>query len=195
MSSSTQGSSAPLPPNAVGDRRVSETEAEVDSRRRHGWLTGRSGLVIPLILAAVATWLVWGNLTMQLPKKADFPGPTFVPWILAVAGYVLAALLVVDVIRHPVVPEETSGRTYATHSDWSAVAWCVGGFVLFALTLELLGWILAAALLFWCVARGIGSKRPLFDVSLALVMSSVVYLAFSVGLGLTLPSGVIGGGW
>ena len=91
--------------------------------------------------------------------------------------------------------EETGSGTYRTYSDWAAVAWCVGGFLAFALTLEILGWIPAAALLFWCVSRGIGSKRPLFDLSLALVVSSVVYLAFAVGLGLNLPSGIIGGGF
>ncbi|GMA37981.1 tripartite tricarboxylate transporter TctB family protein [Mobilicoccus caccae] len=72
------------------------------------------------------------------------------------------------------------------------MAWCIGGFALFAATLELLGWILAAALLFWFVARGIGSRRPLFDISAALLLSSVIYLTFSVGLGLRLPSGVLG---
>ena len=161
---------------------------------RSAW-AGRSGLVVPAILAGVATWLAVGNLTMHLPKGADFPGPTFFPWILVVAGYVLAALLVIDVLRHPAVPVETSGRTYRTFSDWGAVAWCVGGFVLFAASLELLGWIISAALLFWCVARGIGSRRTVFDASLALVMSSLVYLAFSVALGLQLPSGILGGGW
>lgn len=192
MSPAHDSRSTPTPEGA-GPLTPEETPRPVAARR--GALTGRSGLVIPLILAGVATWIVVGNLTMDIPKGADFPGPTFFPWILAVAGYVLAVLLVVDVIRRPSVPEETSARTYRTHSDWGAVAWCVGGFIVFALTLEWLGWILAAAVLFWCVARGTGSRRPLFDVSLALVMSSVVYLAFAVGLGLTLPSGLLGGGW
>jgi putative tricarboxylic transport membrane protein len=75
------------------------------------------------------------------------------------------------------------------------VIWSVAGFLVFALTIEVLGWILAAALLFWAVARGIGSRRPLFDISLALVLSSAIYLAFSVGLGLNLPSGILGGGF
>ena len=151
--------------------------------------------MVPLVVAGVATWLAVGNLTMAVPKGAKSPGPTFFPWILVVAGYVLALLLTLDVIRHPRVPEETSGRTYRTFTDWSAVAWCVGGFALFAASLELLGWILAAALLFWCVARGVGSTRPLFDAALALVVSSLIYLAFAVGLGLALPSGLLGGGW
>ena len=45
------------------------------------------------------------------------------------------------------------------------------------------------------MARGFGSRRPLFDISLALLVSSAIYLAFTVGLGLTLPSGILGGGF
>lgn len=170
--------------------------------RSQGALAGRSGLIIPLVLAAFATYLAVGNL--RLGPGEDFPGPTFFPWILAIAGYVIAALLTLQYLRHPEQPEQpedtgsdvapNAGR-WRTFSDWPALAWCVGGFLAFALTLDLLGWILAAALLFWCVARGIGSHRPLFDVSLALVVSSAAYLAFSVGLGLHLPSGLLGGGW
>lgn len=159
------------------------------------WWSGRSGLVVPAVVAAFSTYLLIGALTMEIPEGTDFPGPTFYPLILTVAGYVLAALLVLHYLRTPEHPEELSARTWRTHSDWTAVVWSAGGFLAFALTLELLGWILAAALLFWAVARGFGSRRPLFDISLALVLSSAIYLAFSVGLGLNLPSGILGGGF
>ncbi|MFI7483361.1 tripartite tricarboxylate transporter TctB family protein [Kocuria sp. M1R5S2] len=163
-------------------------------RGRSSWWDGRSGLVVPAVLAAFSTYLLIGCLTMEIPEGTDFPGPTFYPLILAVAGYVLTALLTVHYLRSPEHPEETSQRTWRTHSDWSAVAWAAGGFLAFALTIEVLGWILAAALLFWAVARGFGSRRPLFDITLALLVSSAIYLAFTVGLGLNLPSGILGGG-
>lgn len=159
------------------------------------WWSGRSGLVVPLLLIAFSTYLLIGTLTMEVPEGTDFPGPAFYPLILMVAGYVLAALLVLHYLRSPEHPAELSARTWRTHSDWSAVLWSAGGFLVFALTLEILGWILAAALLFWAVARGFGSRRPLFDLSLALFMSSAIYLAFTVGLGLNLPSGILGGGF
>ena len=164
-------------------------------RGSRSWWSGRSGLVVPLLLAAFSTYLLIGILTMEVPEGTDFPGPKFFPGILMVVGYVLAALLVLHYLRTPEHPEELSERTYRTHSDWSAVLWSVAGFLVFALTIEVLGWILAAALLFWAVARGVGSRRPLFDISLALLLSSAIYLAFSVGLGLNLPSGVLGGGF
>lgn len=181
-------------PEAAATSETRETEHE----RPWGVMTGRSGLVIPLVLAGFATYLVVGNLTMAIPEGADFPGPTFFPWFLAVAAYILAALLTVHYVRHPEIPETATAPgepAHRTYTDWVAVAWCVGGFLAFAALLEYLGWIIAAGLLFWCVARGIGSRRPLFDLSLGLVLSSLIYLAFGVGLGLTLPSGILGGGF
>lgn len=179
---------------------------------RGGWGHGRSGLVLAALMAALSTCLLVGILTMSVPAGADSPGPQFVPTILMVAGYILAALLVIHYLRTPepaVAPTftedddaseeerraaEAAARVqYRTFSDWQAVAWCAGGFLLFALLLNFLGWILASAMLFWCVAHGIGSRRHVFDASLGLVLGSVTYLAFDVGLGLSLPSGLLGG--
>jgi putative tricarboxylic transport membrane protein len=159
----------------------------------HGFWHGRSGLVLAGLMVAFSLYLVYGIVTMEVPEGTDFPGPAFFPTILVVVALVLAALLVLHYVRSPEVPESPDGRTWRTHSDWTSVAWCVGGFFLFALTLEWLGWILAAALLFWFVARGMGSRRPVFDVTLALLMSSVVYIAFAEGLQLNLPAGFLGG--
>lgn len=153
-----------------------------------GFWAGRSGLVVPLIMASISTYLVYGLITMDVPEGTDAPGPQFYPLLLAVAGYVLSVLLVVDVLRAPQQEDQQKPR-----SQWASVAWLIGGFLVFATGIEVLGWIIAAALLFWCVARGAGSTRPVFDLSLALVFSSVIYLAFAVGLGLNLPSGLLGG--
>ncbi|MFI7495573.1 tripartite tricarboxylate transporter TctB family protein [Kocuria sp. M4R2S49] len=179
----------------AGERRNDAQPPWEQPETATSWRSGRSGLVVPAVVAAFSTYLLIGALTMEIPEGTDFPGPTFYPLILTVAGYVLAALLVLHYLRTPEHPAELSARTWRTHSDWTAVAWSAGGFLAFALTLELLGWILAAALLFWAVARGFGSRRPLFDISLALLVSSAIYLAFTVGLGLNLPSGILGGGF
>ncbi|AXH97894.1 tripartite tricarboxylate transporter TctB family protein [Ornithinimicrobium avium] len=146
-------------------------------------------------MVAFSLYLLYGVVTMEVPDGTDFPGPQFFPMILVVVGLVLAALLVLHYLRNPEVPEDPdpTGPRYRTFTDWSAVAWCVGGFILFTLVLEVLGWILAAALLFWCVARGIGSRRPVFDLSLGLLLSSLIYIAFVQGLSLNLPVGFLGG--
>ncbi|GAB98210.1 putative tricarboxylic transport membrane protein [Kineosphaera limosa] len=174
---------------------MSETQGSAtQSVKAFSFWHGRSGLLLPLLMFAFSTYLTVGLLQLHVPEGTDFPGPRFFPGLVAAAGYVLAVLLLLHYLRtpEPVAPE-WDGASYPTFSDWPSVAWTVGGFILFAATLEFLGWILAGALLFGFVARGMGSRSPLFDASLALVLSSVVYLAFDVGLGLNLPSGLLGG--
>jgi putative tricarboxylic transport membrane protein len=156
-----------------------------------GGLRGRGGLLVPLVLGTISTLVVIGMLQMDLSEEATFPGPRFFPTILAVAGYLLTVLLTVHYLKHH--DPESEQTEYRTYSDWQAFGWVAGGFLAFAVLLEVLGWILGAGLLFWCVARGFGSQRPGFDVSVALLMSSGTYLIFGTALGLPLPSGVLGG--
>ena len=205
------------------------------------WWQGRSGLLVPFIMAAFSTYLLIGIITMDVAEDADQPGPQFFPMIIMIVGYILAVLLTIAYIRNPEpvdvdddlpaeVEEEKAFSTpvtsavsasrldpheedepaqdrqalaqaraadssHRTHSDFVSLAWGAGGFAAFVLILEFAGWILAAALLFWCVARSMGSKRPLFDLTMALTFSSLVYIAFAVLLGLNLPSGILGGGF
>jgi putative tricarboxylic transport membrane protein len=90
-------------------------------------------------------------------------------------------------------PSPTSGKTWKTYSDWRTVGLLVGGVVAFVLLLEPLGWIISAAALFWLVAYALGSRRPIFDIGVGLLFSSIIQLAFGAALGLSLPSGLVGG--
>lgn len=183
-----------------------------DTAVRTSWWTGRAGLLVPAVLAAFSTYLVLGMLTMQIPPGTASPGPQFFPTIVAIAGYIVAVLLALQIIRSPEVPEpatysedddvsdaaraeaEAAAKVrYRFFSDWRSIAWAAGGFLAFALLLTPVGWIVSGALLFWCVARAMGSTKPLLDVIVAFTMSSLAYLAFDVLLGLELPSGVLGG--
>lgn len=76
--------------------------------------------------------------------------------------------------------------------DWRTFGIVLGAVVVFAVILEPVGWILSSTLLFWIIAYALGSKRPIFDIGVGLLIGSVVQLAFSAGLGLALPSGFIG---
>jgi putative tricarboxylic transport membrane protein len=169
---------------------AAESTADDAQSFRHG----RSALLMPGILGAFSLFLLIGSFLMDA-GDTDFPGPRFFPVILGSLGLILAVLLALGVIRTPEPVEETSGRTYRTHSDFVALAWVAGGFLAFALLLPWAGWILAGALLFWCTAHGFGSRRPVFDILIALFLSSVIYLIFGTALGLILPSGILGGGF
>ncbi|WP_139005560.1 tripartite tricarboxylate transporter TctB family protein [Arthrobacter crystallopoietes] len=157
-----------------------------------GFWVGRSGLMVAGILVVIGLYLTHGIVTMDVPEGAKIPGPKFFPVLITIATFVLAGLLVVQGLRHP-EPVPQDATNYRMHSDWKSLGIVFGAFLAFALLLVPVGWLLSAALLFWCVSHALGSKRPLFDIGLALVFSSCIQLAFGAGLGLTLPGGILEG--
>ncbi|MEU0135722.1 tripartite tricarboxylate transporter TctB family protein [Streptomyces sp. NPDC006296] len=185
------------------------------------YLRRRTGLVIPLLLLATGTVLAIGTFTMDVPANVASPGPQLFPLVIAAACLVFAVLLGIETLRtpepaevaDPATPasadtpaeEDTEGTASAAsasgtdtpatriRSNRPAVAGVVGTVVAFIALLEPLGWLICGALLFWGVARSLGSRRPVFDLFLSLALSSLVQLAFSAGLGLGLPPGVLAG--
>jgi putative tricarboxylic transport membrane protein len=78
-------------------------------------------------------------------------------------------------------------------SDWRALGIVLASLAACIVLLNPAGWIIAAAVLFWGVSYALGSRRPVFDVSVALVMSSLIQLIFGAALGLNLPAGFLEG--
>jgi putative tricarboxylic transport membrane protein len=200
---------------------LTETRSETVPVR---WLTGRSELVVSVLVLGLAVFLTVGTVTMDVPEGSGTPGPQFFPTIVAVLLYVLAVLLAVQVIRAPRVVDgdNTVGlsadllrdigdidttseirvvrdsvrpvtRRRIDATDWRTTGFVFGALIGFVLILQPVGWLLSAAALFWAIARALGSRRPVFDIGVALIFSSFIQLAFSAGLGLNLPSGILTG--
>jgi putative tricarboxylic transport membrane protein len=183
--------------------------------------SGMAELVVPAILVAIAVFLIIGTANMVQPPSVQRPGPTFFPGIIIALLLVMAALSTVQTLRtvrarragllqdeqeahldadgdpiEEIPPDPPPGREpwpVGAVTDWRAVLTVLGSLVAFMVLLRPVGWIVAAAVLFWGVAYALGSRRPLFDVSVALVMSSVIQLTFGYLLGLNLPAGFLAG--
>lgn len=224
------------------------------------------GLVMPVVLAAFAIYLVVGIVTMRVPEGTAFPGPRFFPGLIAAGLALFAILLATAAVRAALRSDLRSARTVgagddafellaaeheAVHAagaspaagaggsagaspavaagraagagigadpapavepanpaadgtpvpeksvgvDWRSLAWVVLPFLAFAFLLPVLGWIIAAALLFAAVARAFGLRKPLMSLVVGLTVSSVIYIAFDIVLGMSLPSGVLGWGF
>lgn len=89
-------------------------------------------------------------------------------------------------------PEPVGGSGHIP-VDYRTIGLVLGGLVGFALLLEPIGWLITAAALFWLVSYALGSKRQLFDIAVSVIVASVIQLAFSAGLGLSLPPGILEG--
>lgn len=167
-------------------------------------------LLMPAILLGFAGYLIVGMLTMKVPDSVAFPGPRFFPSIIATALVVLSLVDVADIFRRAslykkqvqdepdvelayTMPIMVSASEPTQKLDVKSLAWVVGGFLFFSLALPYLGWVLAAGLLFWCVARGFHAPKPLSALVVGLTVSSIAYIFFDMILGLNLPSGILGG--
>jgi putative tricarboxylic transport membrane protein len=121
-----------------------------------------------------------------LPEPGSPGAPTAVTGAVAVDD-VTAAIDAAD--------REKAGAPAAPapRSDLRTLGLVLASTIGFVLVLEHLGWVLSAAALFWCVSRLLGSRRPILDIGIALLVSSVVQLIFGGLLGLSLPAFLSGG--
>ncbi|WP_084392608.1 tripartite tricarboxylate transporter TctB family protein [Nocardiopsis listeri] len=186
------------------------------------WWRGRSELFVGVLVIGIGAFLASQTLTMHVPDTSTGPGPRLFPGLVSGLMVVLGALLVLQVVRRPTTAPQEEGSESAdvvdgsvegsedtsatapaevrggsehtgSHSDWRTVGMVLAAVVAFTLLLQPLGWLLSGALLFFGVSWAFGGKRPLFEAAVALVYSAVVQLAFVAGLGLNLPSGILGG--
>jgi putative tricarboxylic transport membrane protein len=118
-----------------------------------------------------------------------------IPYIIA-AGLILFGLLfTASAARTRAAAAATSSGDAIddSRSDWLALAVISIGLVAQMLLLEWAGFVIAAAVLFYCVAFGFGSRRYLRDGVVAILLAAVVYVGFTRGLDLQLPAGPLAG--
>lgn len=151
----------------------------------------RAELVISLgvlLIGLGATFVAW-----RLPESSGYAqiGPNFVPKIVSGALVLLGVWLLTEVFtggyraRVPDDPEERGEHAFRA----SAFLWVSAGLVAHMALIATAGFVIAAAVLFACVARGFGSLRWLRDTAIGLVLGLGVFLFFVRFLNVGLPAG------
>jgi putative tricarboxylic transport membrane protein len=140
-----------------------------------------AGVVIALVLAALAAVLVWDSRQLQSTTMYGM-GPEVMPVVIAVGLGLLAIGNLIDALRGNLPPRESA--------DPKAVLLILGGLALLIAIIGLGGgFILATSALFVTTSAAFGRRAILTDTAIALVMSTLIYLAFDRLLTLSLPSG------
>lgn len=85
-------------------------------------------------------------------------------------------------------PEEAEVRL-----DYRAIGWLLLGLALNVGLIKPLGFVPASVLLFICTARAFGSRRPLRDALVGLLLSAAAYFGFAKLLGLNIGAGLLEG--
>jgi putative tricarboxylic transport membrane protein len=124
----------------------------------------------------------------------DRIGPRFFP-IVTAAGLILLGIALATSAwrRRPQVEAAVESTAVTSPLNWVPFGYFALAFLLFIALLDAAGFVFAATLQFWLVARAFRSRRPARDAMIAVVLSLIVYLAFSRGLGLPLPAGILEG--
>ena len=146
--------------------------------RRADAALGGAAVVLGLVIAG-------GTLAIGAGFGYDRIGPRTMPYAVALGLLLLGGALLVPALRRR--PETGAAESAALR--WQALGILALAGALFLLLAGRTGFIPAASLQFWLVARAFGNRRPLRDAAAAVLLSAAVYAAFARGLGLALPAG------
>jgi len=141
----------------------------------------RAGVVIALALAALAVVLVWDASKLQSTTTYGM-GPEVMPVVIAIGLGILAIANLIDALRGNLPARESA--------DPRAVWLILAGLALLIAIIGLGGgFILATSALFVTTSAAFGRRAILIDLAIALVMTTLIYLAFDRLLTLSLPAG------
>ncbi len=156
---------------------------------------GRSEFGVALFLGGLGALVIVQALLLEESLIARGPvGPRTVPLVVGGLLVVVAAVLAVDVLRGGRgEPEGGEDIDLTGRSDWRTIAMLAAAFAANALLIEPLGWPVSGAILFWGSAFALGSRHPVRDLVIAVVLSVGTWYLFVLGLGIALPVGVLEG--
>jgi putative tricarboxylic transport membrane protein len=113
-------------------------------------------------------------------------GPKLFPWLVAAGLLVVGVALLYEAragaIAHPV----------GFDLDLPPALAVTAGLVLQMVLMKPAGFVIASAVLFVGVAYAFGSRRIALNAAVGLILCTATYIAFTRGLGLVLPAGVLG---
>jgi putative tricarboxylic transport membrane protein len=156
---------------------------------------GRSELGVALFLGALGLLVIVSALLLPESRITRGPvGPGAVPIVVGALLLVVSVFLAVDVLRGGRgEPEGGEDIDLSARSDWRTVLMVAAAFVANALLIEPVGWWFSGAVLFWGCAFALGSRHYVRDALIAFALSFGTFYLFALGLGTTLPPGVLRG--
>jgi putative tricarboxylic transport membrane protein len=141
----------------------------------------RAGIVIAAMLAVLSALLLWDASGLQSGAMYGV-GPSAMPIVVAVGLALLSIGNLIEALRGNLPPRESA--------DPKPVFLILGGIAaLIAIIGFGGGFILATAALFVATSAAFGRRALLVDLAIALVLATLIYLAFDRLLTLSLPAG------
>lgn len=152
------------------------------------------GLAIGVVILGVI--VLWQTRDIRVTPVNSRIGPRVIPYVvgsgLVAVGLWLAVEILMGRVTQPVGGGEDSEDADPTlPTDWTTIGFIAAALVAYLLLIERAGFIIASSVLFFVSAYGMGSRRVVRDIVIAVVMSTAIFLIFTRGLSLRLPQGVL----
>ena len=152
--------------------------------------------LLAVATVALGAAVVWQTTMIRVTPAYAKVGPRAIPYLIG-AGLVLIGLwLLAEALRGrplaaPVSDSEDADPALPT--DWRTVGLLAAALLLYLVLIEPAGFVLASAVLFTGAAFAMGSRRPVRDIAVGLILAAALYAGFTRGLGLDLPAGLLAG--
>ena len=155
----------------------------------------RRGALVDVILSlgVTALGIAAATVALSLPSAGGYSriGPNVVPVVVSFGLIVLGATLLYECFTggwRARVPDDAAERGEHRFLP-GAFGWVSAGLFAQMALIHSAGFVLSAAVLFACVARGFGSPRWLRDGAIGLLLGLGVFLFFVRFLNVNLPAG------
>ena len=143
-----------------------------------------------LILGLV---VLYDTSKMLVPPGSGTVGPQIFPYLVSGFVILISLGLFLQIFRGNLgVPEGTEFGEVVEKTDFKSLAMVAGSMLTYPLLIERAGFIIASSVVFFGVAFAYGAKNLLKNLAISLIFSLIVYFAFSKGLNVSLPAGILG---
>lgn len=149
-------------------------------------------VLVALGILALGGYFLQGAFKVRILSGYDRIGPRFFPYLVAAGLLLCGVLLLVQALRgRAAEPEPEEDADPDAPADWKPILILSVALLVDILLIELIGFVLSSALLFWGVCLGFGSRRFLRDILSGLALALTAYLTFTRLLDLNLPAGFL----
>jgi putative tricarboxylic transport membrane protein len=152
-----------------------------------------ANLAVALGVVLLGALVLWQTTEIRLTPVNSRVGPRVIPYIVG-AGLVASGLwLAIDVLRgriaEPSGGDDAEDVDASLPTDWTTVGIIGAALLGYLVLIERAGFIISSALLFFGAAFGMGSRKVVRDIAIAVLLAVGAYVVFTRGLSLRLPKG------